>query len=65
MIKFTNLSLKLLAIASYYAQNLTQFDKFSLFFLSTNSYAKLSISQNFNEVIKFYWCQITIPRIQY
>jgi general secretion pathway protein G len=42
MIKSNNLSTKLLAIASYYAQIVTQFDKFSLFFLSPHSYAKLS-----------------------
>jgi len=34
-----------LAIASYYTQILVQFDKFSLFFLSPHSYAKLSISK--------------------
>ena len=32
-----------MAIASYYAQNFTRFDKFSLFFLSLYSYSKLSI----------------------
>ena len=32
-----------MAIASYYTQILVQFDKFSLFFLSPHSYAKLSI----------------------
>jgi len=42
MIKFINFSPKLLAIASYYTQILVQFDKFSLFFLSPHSYAKLS-----------------------
>jgi hypothetical protein len=43
MIKFIKISLKLLAIASYYTQILAQLDKFSLFFLSPHSYAKLSI----------------------
>jgi len=42
MIKFINFLPKLLAIASYYAQILTQLGKFSLFFLSPHSYAKLS-----------------------
>jgi len=44
MIKFNNISIKLLAIASYHTQILNQFGKFSLFFLSPHSYAKLSKS---------------------
>ena len=43
MIKSTNFSPKILPIAGYYLHFLTQFDKFSLFFLSPYSYAKVSI----------------------
>gem|GEM_PF-2922059 len=42
MIKFTSFSIKILAIASYYVRFLTQSGKFSLFFLSPLSYAKVS-----------------------
>jgi len=52
MIKFINFSPKLLAIASYYTQILVQFDKFSLFFLSPHSYAKLSIKYNLENLNK-------------
>jgi hypothetical protein len=45
MIKLINLPSKLMAMASYYTQILIQFDKFSLFFLSPHSYAKLSINK--------------------
>ncbi|MFK8013376.1 MAG: ECF-type sigma factor [Marinicellaceae bacterium] len=43
MIKFTRFSAKILAIASYYVRFFHQSGKFSLFFLSSYSYAKLSI----------------------
>ena len=43
MIKFTSFSAKTLAIASYYVRIFHQSGKFSLFFLSPYSYAKVSI----------------------
>jgi len=54
MIKSINLSLKLLAIASYYTQILTQFNKFYLFFLSSNGYVKLSKINYFNYIGHYY-----------
>ena len=42
MIKFTSFSLKISPITGYYLQFLTQSGKFSLFFLSPYSYAKVS-----------------------
>ncbi len=43
MIKFTNFSLKIWPIASYYLRFPPQFGKFTLFFLSSYRYAKVSI----------------------
>jgi len=45
MIKFTSFLPKISPIAGYYLQFLTQSGKFSLFFLSPHSYAKVSIIQ--------------------
>jgi len=47
MIKFTSFLPKISPIASYYLQFLTQSGKFSLFFLSLYSYAKVSINSLF------------------
>jgi len=59
MIKFTNLSLKLLALASYYTQILTQFSKFSLFFLSPYSDANLSMINSHKSFFTFKTSSIT------